>query len=63
MTLNMKTIRSTKSVLYIDKFLLEIDQEGKLVCKINDKRDDFNFPLVNFPNFLLPLSTGFMFRS
>ena len=28
---------------------LEIDNEGRLRTKLYDKRDDFNFPIVNFP--------------
>jgi len=28
---------------------LEIDSEGLLRMKLYDKRDDFNFPIVNFP--------------
>jgi hypothetical protein len=28
---------------------LEIDSEGRLRTKHYDKRDDFNFPIVNFP--------------
>jgi len=28
---------------------LEIDSEGRLRTKLYDKRDDFNFPTVNFP--------------
>jgi hypothetical protein len=28
---------------------LEIDSEGRLIKKLYDKRDDFNFPIVNFP--------------
>ena len=28
---------------------LEIDSEGRLRTKFYDKRDDFNFPIVNFP--------------
>jgi hypothetical protein len=28
---------------------LEIDSEGQLRTKLYDKRDDFNFPIVNFP--------------
>ena len=27
----------------------EIDSEGRLKTKHYDKRDDFNFPFVNFP--------------
>ena len=43
-----ETTDSTESASYLDLFL-EIDQEGKLVSVIYDKRDDFNFPIVNFP--------------
>ena len=42
------TTESTKSTSYID-CLLEIDNSGKLYTKVYDKRDDFNFPIVNFP--------------
>jgi hypothetical protein len=28
---------------------LEIDSEGRLRTKLYDKRDNFNFPIVNFP--------------
>jgi len=28
---------------------LEIDSEERLRTKLYDKRDDFNFPIVNFP--------------
>jgi hypothetical protein len=34
------------SYLYLH---LEIDNEGRLGTKPYDKRDDFNFPIVNFP--------------
>ena len=33
---------------YLDLHL-EIDSEGRLKTKSYDKRDDFNFPIVNFP--------------
>jgi hypothetical protein len=36
------------SASYLD-INLEIDSEGRLKSKIYDKRDDFNFPIVNFP--------------
>ena len=37
------------SVLFLDLYLnLEIDSEGLLKTKLYDKRDDFNFPIVNF---------------
>jgi hypothetical protein len=34
--------------LFLDLHL-EIDSEGRLRTKLYDKRDDFNFPIVNFP--------------
>ena len=39
-------IRRTAS--YLDLFL-NIDTDGRLHMKIYDKRDDFNFPIINFP--------------
>ena len=37
-----------RSASYLDLHL-EIDSEGRLRTKLYDKRDDFNFPIVNFP--------------
>jgi hypothetical protein len=37
-----------RSASYLD-IHLEIDNEGRLRTKLYDKRDDFNFPIVNFP--------------
>ena len=42
------TTDSPKSASYLDLYL-EIDSRGKLNTKLYDKRDDFNFPIVNFP--------------
>jgi hypothetical protein len=36
------------SASYLDLHL-EIDNEGRLRAKRYDKRDDFNFPIVNIP--------------
>ena len=41
------TIESNTSASCLDCYL-GIDN-GKLVTKLYDKRDDFNFPIVNFP--------------
>jgi hypothetical protein len=41
------TTNTYKSASYLDLHL-EIDSEGRLRTKIYDKRDDFNFPIVNF---------------
>jgi hypothetical protein len=37
-----------RSASYLDLHL-EINNEGRLRTKLYDKRDDFNFPIVNFP--------------
>ena len=38
------------SASYLDLYLnLEIDSEGRLKTKLYDKRNGFNFPIVNFP--------------
>jgi hypothetical protein len=37
-----------RSASYLDLHL-EIDSEGRLRTKLYDKKDDFNFPIVNFP--------------
>ena len=42
------TTDTDRSASYIDLHL-EIDGEGRLRTKLYDKRDDFNFPIVNFP--------------
>jgi hypothetical protein len=42
------TTDTDRSTSYLDLHL-EIDSEGRLRMKLYDKRDDFNFPIVNFP--------------
>ena len=42
------TADTARSASYLDLHL-EIDSEGWLKTKLYDKRDDFNFPIVNFP--------------
>ena len=42
------TTDTDRSASYIDLHL-EIDSEGQLRTKLYDKRNDFNFPIVNFP--------------
>ena len=42
------TTDTDKSASYLDLFL-EMTTDGRLNTKIYDKRDDFNFPIVNFP--------------
>jgi hypothetical protein len=41
------TTDTDRSASYIDLHL-EIDSEGRLRKELYDKRDDFNFPIVNF---------------
>jgi hypothetical protein len=43
------TTDTDRSASYLD-LQLEIDSEGRLRTKLYDKRDDFNFPIVNFPS-------------
>ena len=42
------TTDTSKSASYLDRYL-KIDNDGQLKSKLYDKRDDFNFPIVNFP--------------
>ena len=42
------TTDTDRSASYLDLHL-EIDSESRLRTKLYDKRDDFNFPIVNFP--------------
>ena len=42
------TKESINPASYLD-LQLEFDIQGKLDLKFYDKRDDFNFPIVNFP--------------
>jgi hypothetical protein len=42
------TTDTDRSASYLD-LRLEIDNEGRLRTNLYDKRDDFNFPIVNFP--------------
>ena len=42
------TTDTPKSASYLDLHL-EIDNGGRLTTKLYDKRDDFTFPIVNFP--------------
>jgi hypothetical protein len=36
--------------VFIPQLYLEFDDSGKLSTKIYDKRDDFNFKIINLPN-------------
>jgi hypothetical protein len=54
------TIESDKSASYLD-ILFNIDSNGRLTSLLYDKRDDFDFSIVNFP-FLcsnIPLSHAY----
>jgi hypothetical protein len=42
------TTECSMSVSYLD-VLLKLDTNGKLTTQLYDKRDDFNFSIVNFP--------------
>ena len=49
------------SASYLDLHL-EIDSEGRLRSKLYDKRDDFNFPIVNFPFICSNIPAGPAYR-
>ena len=42
------TTDAARSASYLDLHL-KIDSEGQLRTKLYDKRDDINFPILNFP--------------
>ena len=42
------TTNTDRSASYLDLHL-DIDSEGRFRTQLYDKRDDFNFPIVNFP--------------
>ena len=43
-----ETTDSPSSAAFLDLYL-QYDQQGQLTTKLYDKRDDFDFPIVNFP--------------
>jgi hypothetical protein len=47
--LEIKDTTDTNTSASYHNLHLEIDSEGRLRTKLYDKRDDFNFPIVNFP--------------
>ena len=51
-----ETTETAASSSYLDCYLL-IDN-GKLTTRLYDKRDDFNFPIVNFPFHFIPFCTS-----
>ena len=54
------TTDSSTQTSYLD-ILLTIDTDEKLATKLYDKRDDFGFPIVNFPHLSsnIPLSPAY----
>ena len=47
--LRLKTTDAPKLANYLD-LRLEFDDDGKLYTRLFNKRDDFDFPIVNLPN-------------
>ena len=45
----LETTDTASSASFLDLYL-EFDDSGQLSTKIYDKRDDFNFKIINFPN-------------
>ena len=48
--MEVKETTETASSASLLDFYLEFDDSGQLSTKIYDKRDDFNFKIINFPN-------------
>jgi hypothetical protein len=48
--LEVKETTDTASSASCLDIYLEFDDSGQLSTKIYDKRDDFNFKIINFPN-------------
>ena len=48
--LEVKETTDTASSASFLELYLEFDDSGQLSTKIYDKRDDFNFKIINFPN-------------
>jgi hypothetical protein len=46
---SIETTDTASSASFFDLYL-EFDDSGQLSTKIYDKRDDFNFKIINFPN-------------
>jgi hypothetical protein len=44
-----ETTYTASSASFLDLYL-EFDDSGQISTKIYDKRDDFNFKIINFPN-------------
>jgi hypothetical protein len=44
-----ETTDTASSASFLDLYL-EFDDSGQLSTKIYDKREDFNFKIINFPN-------------
>ena len=55
-----ETTESSSSASYLDIFL-EFDPNGHLSTRLYDKRDDFNFTIINFPHLYsnIPLSPSY----
>jgi hypothetical protein len=55
-----ETTDTASSVSFLDLYL-EFDDSGQLSTKMYDKRDDFNFKIINLPNMcsILPASPAY----
>jgi hypothetical protein len=55
-----ETTDTASSASFLDLYL-EFDDSGQLSTKIYDKRDDFNFKIINYPNMCsnIPASSAY----
>jgi hypothetical protein len=58
---SLRVLRDTASSASFLDLYLEFDDSGQLSTKSYDKRDDFNFKIINFPNMCsnIPASPAF----
>ena len=59
--LEVKETKDTASSASFLDLYLEFDNSGQISTKIYDKRDDFNFNIINFPNMCsnIPVSLAY----
>ena len=59
--LEVKEIKDTASTASFLDIYREVDDSGQISTKIYDKRDDFNFKIINFPNMCgnIPVSPAY----
>jgi hypothetical protein len=58
-TPELEVKETTDTASFLDLYL-EFDDSGQFSAKIYDKRDDFNFKIINFPNMCSNIPTEYI---